>query len=150
VNSPVQSYLEDLHTRLAQDASGAVADYIPELALADRSSFGIAVATVDAAIYEVGDTRLPFTIQSISKPLTFAMALESDGETVRERVGVEPTGEAFNAIDLDPLNPLVNAGAILTRSILGANPDPSVLEGYGAFAVSQPCHRALAARRRAL
>jgi glutaminase len=131
---PVQAYLEDLHTRLAQDDSGVVADYIPELALADRSSFGIALATVDAAIYEVGDTRLPFTIQSISKPLTFAMALESSGEMVRERVGVEPTGEPFNAIDLDPLNPLVNAGAILTRSLLGADPDPSPLQGYGAFA----------------
>ena len=133
-DSPVQSYLEDLHARLAQDDSGAVADYIPELALADRSSFGIALATVDGTTYEVGDTRLPFTIQSISKPLTFAMALESSGETVRERVGVEPTGEPFNAIDLDPLNPLVNAGAILTRSLLGAEPDPSPLQGYSAFA----------------
>jgi glutaminase len=134
MSSPVQSYLEDLHIRLAQDDSGVIADYIPELALADRSSFGIALATVDAAIYEVGDTRLAFTIQSISKPLTFAMALESRGEMVRERVGVEPTGEAFNAIDLDPLNPLVNAGAILTRSLLGADPDPSPLQGYSAFA----------------
>jgi glutaminase len=133
-DSPVQSYLEDLHARLAQDDSGAVADYIPELALADRSSFGIALATVDGTTYEVGDTRLPFTIQSISKPLTFALALESSGEMVRERVGVEPTGEPFNAIDLDPLNPLVNAGAILTRSLLGAEPDPSPLQGYSAFA----------------
>ena len=92
------------------------------------------MATVDGAIYEVGDTRLPFTIQSISKPLTFAMALESRGEMVREQVGVEPTGEPFNGIDLDPLNPLVNAGAILTRSLLGVDPDPSPLQGYGAFA----------------
>ena len=132
--SPVQFYLEDLRARLAQDDSGTVADYIPELALADRSSFGIALATVDAAIYEVGDTRLPFTIQSISKPLTFALALESSGERVREQVGVEPTGEPFNAIELDPLNPLVNAGAILTRSLLGTDPDPSPLQGYSAFA----------------
>ena len=129
MTTPVQSYLQDLHTRLAQENSGTVADYIPELALADRSSFGIALATIDAAIYEVGDTRLPFTIQSISKPLTFAMALESRGEMVRERVGVEPTGEAFNAIELDPLNPLVNAGAILTRSLLGADPEPIAVAG---------------------
>ena len=134
MSTPVHDYLEDLHTRVAQDDSGVVADYIPELALADRSSFGIALATVDGALYEAGDTRLPFTIQSISKPLTFAMALEAHGEMVRERVGVEPTGEAFNAIDLEPLNPLVNAGAILTRSLLGANPEPSLLQGYGAFA----------------
>jgi glutaminase len=134
MTTPVHSYLEDLHSRLAGDDSGVIADYIPELALADGSSFGIALATVDGAIYEVGDTRLPFTIQSISKPLTFAMALESRGEMVREQVGVEPTGEPFNGIDLDPLNPLVNAGAILTRSLLGADPDPSPLQGYGAFA----------------
>ncbi len=134
MTTPVQAYLQDLHTRLVQDDSGTVADYIPELALANRSSFGIALATVDAAIYEAGDTRLPFTIQSISKPLTFAMALESRGEIVRERVGVEPTGEAFNAIELDPLNPLVNAGAILTRSLLGADPEPTTLQGYSAFA----------------
>jgi glutaminase len=134
VTTPVHAYLEDLHARVAEDDSGVIADYIPELALADGSSFGIALATVDGAIYEVGDTRLPFTIQSISKPLTFAMALESRGEMVRERVGVEPTGEPFNGIDLDPLNPLVNAGAILTRSLLGVDPDPSPLQGYGAFA----------------
>jgi glutaminase len=134
MTTPVQSYLEDLHARLVSEDSGVVADYIPELALADRSSFGIALATVDAAIYEVGDTRLPFTIQSISKPLTFAMALESRGKTVREKVGVEPTGEPFNAIQLDPLNPFVNAGAILTRSLLGTDPNPSLLQGYSAFA----------------
>src|ERR1700722_12683229 len=134
MTNPVHSYLEDLHARLAEDDSGVVADYIPELALADGSSFGIALATVDGAIYEVGDTRVPFTIQSIAKPLTFAMALESRGEMVREQVGVEPTGEPFNGIDLDPLNPLVNAGAIPTRSLLGVDPDPSPLQGYGAFA----------------
>jgi glutaminase len=134
MTTPVHSYLEGLHAHLAEDDSGVIADYIPELALADGSSFGIALATVDGAIYEVGDTRLPFTIQSISKPLTFAMALESRGEMVREQVGVEPTGEPFNGIDLDPLNPLVNAGAILTRSLLGADPDPSPLQGYSAFA----------------
>jgi glutaminase len=134
MTTPVHRYLEDLHARLAADDSGVVADYIPELALADGSWFGIAVATADGAIYEVGDTRLLFTIQSISKPLTFAMALESRGEIVRKQVGVEPTGEPFNGIDLDPLNPLVNAGAILTRSLLGRDPDPSPLKGYGAFA----------------
>src|ERR1700729_1249353 len=133
-DSPVRSYLENLHARLADDDSGAVADYIPELALADRSSFGITLATVDGAIYEVGDTRLPFTTQSISKPLTFAMALGARGQMVREQVGVEPTGEPFNGIDLDPLNPLVNAGAILTRSLLGADPAPSPLQGDGGFA----------------
>src|SRR6201992_4252508 len=137
MTTPVHAYLQELHARLADDDSGVVADYIPELALADGSSFGIALATVDGAVYEVGDTRLPFTIQSISKPLTFAMALESRGEMVRERVGVEPTGEPFNGIHLEPLNPLVNAGAILTRSLLGPDPDPSPLQGYGAFAGRQ-------------
>ncbi len=62
------------------------------------------------------------------------MALEAHGESVRERIGVEPTGEAFNAIELDPLNPMVNAGAILARDLLGAEPDPSPLTAYGVFA----------------
>ncbi len=130
----MQAYLAALHARLAGDVSGVVASYIPQLGTADPSWFGIAVATVDGAVYEAGDTRLEFTIQSISKPLTFAMALEAHGEVVRERIGVEPTGEAFNAIELEPLNPMVNAGAILARDLLGKSPAVAPLDAYGAFA----------------
>jgi len=122
--SPIQSLLEQLHARFAPLCSGRVADYIPELAKADPESFGIAVATVDGQLYEVGHTRLPFTIQSVSKPLTYGVALEDRGlDRVLQAVGVEPSGEAFNSISLEPgtgrpLNPMINAGAIAVASLI--------------------------------
>jgi len=123
--SPIQRYLERLHERFAGVGSGQVASYIPELAKADPSSFGIVIATVDGQVYEVGTTRKPFTIQSISKPLVYGAALEDAGrERVQQAIGVEPTGDAFNSISLEPgsgrpLNPMINAGAIATSSLVG-------------------------------
>ncbi|MBL8335650.1 MAG: glutaminase A [Rhodoferax sp.] len=122
--SPIQTYLEQLHARHAKEAAGRVADYIPELKLADPNWFGICIATHDGHVYEVGDARQPFTMQSISKPLAYGMALEQHGEpAVRKRIGVEPSGDAFNAISLHPqtgtpLNPLINAGAIATCGLV--------------------------------
>jgi len=116
--------LRRVHERHRLDASGAVATYIPELARADPSWFGIVVATVDGAVYEIGDTRIPFTIQSMAKPLTYAAILDRLGPAaVRARIGVEPTGDAFNAISLGPgtgmpLNPMVNAGAITAVGLM--------------------------------
>ena len=116
--SPIQDYLQSLHARLRELVEGNVADYIPELARADPDAFGICIATHDGFVYEVGDARQPFTIQSISKPLTYGLALEDNGEAaVLAKIGVEPTGDVFNAISLRPqtgapLNPLINAGAI--------------------------------------
>jgi glutaminase len=117
-SSPVQDYLLALHARFRDLADGAVADYIPELAHADPDAFGICIATRDGHIYEAGDTSQMFTIQSVSKPLTYGLALEDNGEdAVLAKIGVEPSGEAFNAVSLRPqtgapLNPLINAGAI--------------------------------------
>ena len=68
--SPISGYLADLLERFAAVDDGQVASYIPELADADPSHFGICIVTLDGAIYEAGDTRVPFTIQSMSKPLT--------------------------------------------------------------------------------
>jgi glutaminase len=142
--SPVQALLERLHERHAPDVSGEVAAYIPELASAEPELFGITLVTADGSVYEVGDTRQQFTIQSISKPLTFAIALESIGEEqVRRHVDVEPSGEAFNSITLQPitnipLNPMVNSGAIATTSLVeappGGRPIDRILEEYGEFA----------------
>ena len=78
--SPIQDYLESLRTRLRDLNDGNVADYIPELARVDPDAFGICIATHDGFVYEVGDSRQPFTIQSISKPLTYGLALEDNGE----------------------------------------------------------------------
>ncbi len=120
--------LNDLHLRYKNLGSGAVADYIPELAKANPDWFGISVVTAEGEIYEVGDTNQKFTIQSISKPFVYGMALEDQGrDEVLRRVGVEPTGDAFNSIiKLDevskrPYNPMVNAGAIATSWLIKGN-----------------------------
>lgn len=123
--SPFRATLQSLHKEYLQVRDGEVADYIPELAKADPDWFGISVVTVDGRSFEVGDSQQPFSIQSISKPFVFGQALEDHGrESVLKRVGVEPTGEAFNSIVLDehsnrPFNPMVNAGAIATTDLIG-------------------------------
>ncbi len=120
MKSPVLQVLQTLYDRYASLKDGQVADYIPELAKADPDRFGICIATRDGHLYEVGDTRLEFSIQSISKALSYGLALEDRGEEhVLSRIGVEPSGEAFNAISLKartgmPFNPMINAGAIAT------------------------------------
>ncbi len=125
--SPVEGYLRRLLQEVSGNRDGTVADYIPELAKANPEDFAIAVATVDGAIYCAGNTDLPFTIQSVSKPFMFGYALQEHGlETVLKKVGVEPTGDTFNSIILDdvnnrPFNPMVNAGAIAMSELLRGN-----------------------------
>jgi glutaminase len=125
--SPVLDCLESVYSRFAGLYEGEVATYIPELAHADKRWFGICLATTDGQVYEVGDTRRGFTIQSISKPFVYATALADKGrEVVSRRVGVEPSGDAFNAISLDPhsgrpANPMINAGAIASTSLLAGD-----------------------------
>ena len=122
--SPIARYLQSLHERFSGMDGGVVASYIPELAKGDRQWFGIAVAMADGHVYEVGDARLPFTIQSISKPFVYGLALEDRGKpTVLAHIGVEPTGDAFNEISLEsgtgrPRNPMINAGAITATSLV--------------------------------
>jgi len=144
IASPIQRYLDRLHAAYAPLAEGSVAAYIPELAKANPDWFGIAIATVDGRVYEVGDSRQPFTIQSISKPFTYGLALEDQGhEAVLGRVSVEPTGDAFNSISLEPqtgrpLNPMINAGAIATASLVAGRSAADRLERllavYGLYA----------------
>lgn len=127
VASPIQTYLQRLHAKHAANTDGAVATYIPELAKANPEWFGISLVTSDGYLYEVGDSRQPFTIQSISKPFVYGLALEDNGRTrVRARIGVEPTGDAFNSISLAPstgcpLNPMINAGAIAATSMVAGH-----------------------------
>lgn len=142
--SPIQDYLQALHARFSGLKEGKVADYIPELALADPEWFGICIATPDGHVYEVGDCSQAFTIQSVSKPLTYGLALEQHGEAdVLDKIGVEPSGDAFNAISLHPqsgtpLNPLINAGAIAACSLIaGDNVDEktaAILETFSRYA----------------
>jgi len=124
VQSPLQAYLEDLHAGLAGLDEGTVATYIPELSKADPRWFGICVVTLDGVAYAVGDVEPRFTIQSISKAFVYATALADRGQPLmNSKVGVEPSGDAFNSISLDPrtgapLNPMINAGAIATTSLV--------------------------------
>jgi glutaminase len=122
---PLLAFLEQAHARFRDDFSGAVANYIPELSKADPARFGVAVATIDGHVYEVGDSAFPFTIQSVSKAFVFGLALELLGsDHVESFVGVEPSGEAFNSIRLNannqPFNPMVNAGAIACSGLIYA------------------------------
>lgn len=104
---------------------GNVADYIPELATADPEGFAISAVSVSGHSYAAGDATTRFTIQSISKPFVYALALAEHGvDEVTRHVGVEPSGEAFNAISFDaqgrPSNPMINAGALVTASLIPA------------------------------
>jgi glutaminase len=123
-DGPIMRYLRELHAKLKDENSGAVADYIPELGTANPADFGIVVATVDGAVYSIGDTGKPFTIQSISKAFVYGHVLAEYGRAhVLTKVGVEPSGDAFNAIVFDdtnnrPFNPMVNSGAIATAALV--------------------------------
>jgi glutaminase len=116
--------VENVYRHCLAATDGAVADYIPELASADPDHFGLAVATVDGRLWSRGDAEQPFTIQSVSKAFSYCLALEVLGrEEVLRHVGVEPSGDAFNAIVFDsrterPFNPMVNAGAITVCALL--------------------------------
>ena len=104
------------------------------LGKADPDWFAICLATTDGQVYEVGDSRQTFTIQSISKPITYGLALEDRGyDAVLGKIGVEPSGDAFNSISLNPqtgcpLNPMINAGAIATTSLVAGHSDEDRLE----------------------
>lgn len=106
----------------ALTAQGMVANYIPELAKVDPRLLGICVMDTDNNEYSVGDYNVSFTIQSISKIITFMCALmDSDFDKIFQTISVEPTADGFNSIaSLEmknmhkPLNPMINAGAIAT------------------------------------
>ncbi|MGK4065936.1 glutaminase [Rothia sp. HC945] len=131
MKSPVRKYLHQLFNDTTAMDGGNLADYIPELAKADPEVFSIALTTIDGRTYSVGDDEREFTIQSISKPFAYASALTDRGlEAISAKVGVEPTGEAFNELSLEkgtnrPKNPMINAGAITIHSML-AEPDSSL------------------------
>ena len=146
MHSPIPSYLDEVLQSVAADRTGVLANYIPELAEVDPEPLGASIAMVDGELYASGDTDSLFTIQSISKPFVYALALADRGfERVLDKVGVEPSGEPFNEISLEdssgrPLNPMINAGAITTHSLVGTetmNPAERmerVISGLSAFA----------------
>ncbi len=121
----VQRLLDTAYERLAPDDSGSLSTVYPALLRADPRLFGLAVLGVGGELVETGDTRVPFTIMSVAKPFVLALVCEAVGlDRVRDLVGVNATGLAFNsayAVERSPdgrTNPMVNAGAIATTSLV--------------------------------
>jgi glutaminase len=127
----VEAVVKQAYNKFKSDTGGKNADYIPELARVDSKLFGIAIVTTDDQVITVGDVDYAFSIQSISKVYTLALAMEELGsDTVFEKIGNEPTGRPFNSVDAvvdmktHTGNALVNAGAIATASLIsGASKD---------------------------
>src|SRR5258708_2404883 len=121
----VESVVKEAYEKFKNDANGKNADYIPYLAQVDSKLFGVAIVTTDNQVLTLGDVNYSFSIQSISKVFTLALAMEELGPNkVFEKVGSEPTGRPFNSplavVDMQTHtgNPLVNAGAIATTSLI--------------------------------
>ncbi|MDU0326568.1 glutaminase A [Microbacterium sp. KSW2-21] len=135
--------LDALRERVVDDRRGEVDDSIPQLAEADPALCAIALALPDGDVRSTAQARDAFSVQSAVKPFLFALALlDTDGAAL-ERVGIEPTGESFDAITLEsgtgrPPNPMVNAGALLTASLVdGDDPEARsarIARGLAAFA----------------
>lgn len=121
----VESVIREAYEKFGSDTGGKNADYIPYLAQVDSKLFGIAAVTTDNQVFSLGDVSYSFSIQSISKVFTLALAMEELGpDKVFEKIGSEPTGRPFNSplavVDMPTHtgNPLVNAGAIATASLI--------------------------------
>ena len=127
----VEATVRDAYEKFRNDTSGKNADYIPYLAQVESKLFGIAIVTTDNQVVTLGDVNYSFSIQSISKVFTLALAMEELGpEKVFQKIGAEPTGRPFNSplavVDMPTHtgNPLVNAGAIATTSLIsGKDPE---------------------------
>ncbi len=123
-NAEIKQGLSESYEKFKNLNTGKNADYIPELAKVNSSLFGIAVVTVDGKIESIGNADIPFSIQSISKPLIYGLALKDNGIVLNKKVGLNATGQKFNsiqAIEINPnhlQNPMVNAGAIQVTSFI--------------------------------
>lgn len=124
MQSPITDYLHRVLNDARPIESGEPANYIETLAKADTSKIAVAFAMVDGKLYSAGDDLVEFSIQSIAKAFVYALAIEDAGlPQVLEKIGVEPSGDAFNKLSLDkdtnrPMNPMINAGAIAAHSLV--------------------------------
>lgn len=143
--------LSEAYNHARKLSGGRVADYIPELAKANPASFALAACTPGGDVVSLGEAASEFSIQSISKPFVYALALADHGvEAVHKRVGVEPTGDAFNSIirleqnTNRPHNPMINAGAIAVTSMIepkhGKAPLERLLELFARAAGRERVH----------
>jgi glutaminase len=123
----VQAAVNEAYEKFKTNTEGKNADYIPELAKVDSKLYGIVIVTADGQVVMAGDVDKAFSIQSISKVFSLALAMEEYGpDKVFEKIGSEPTGRPFNSVEAvvdmptHTGNPLVNAGAIATVSLISA------------------------------
>ncbi len=121
----VETIVQEAFEKFQSDTTGKNADYIPYLAQVDPKLFGIAIVTTDNQVLTIGDVKYLFSIQSISKVFTLALAMEDLGpDKTFQRIGSEPTGRPFNSVNAvvdmptHTGNPFVNAGAIATTSLI--------------------------------
>jgi glutaminase len=142
VTSAVRDQVQHVFDHCRPLTGGAVADYIPELARVDPEQFGLAATVLTGETTGFGDVDIPFTIQSVSKPFSYALALELRGfDEVDAHIDVEPSGEAFNQFSLDPVtghprNAMINAGAITATSLIPGDAEqatPSLLTYLSRF-----------------
>ena len=158
---PIPNALNSAYTKYKDLKEGSNADYIPALAKVNPQLYGIALVTTDGQVYTAGDVNSEVSIQSISKVFTMARVIQDQGEAaLRDNIGFDATGQVFNSIVAieqykgKEMNPLVNAGAIVTTSMVGGNSAQEVwnniLSTYDAFAgrqlaVNQEVYRSEAA-----
>lgn len=134
MQSPIAAYLHRLHAEISSVREGEVYPVHSAHARIDPEDFGIALATADGQVYEVGTTSREFSLQSISKPLTYGLALSDLGpEAVDAKVDLEPSGDPFNEISLDPrtgrpANAMINAGALAVVAMIKGSGGRSALE----------------------
>ena len=124
-HSKIESLLQKVYQDTQKIRTGNVANYIPELSRVDPELFAISITTCDGDQFQIGHSQEPLSLQSMSKPFVYALALSELGlDTVHKHVGVEPTGNAFNSIiELEeqshrPYNPMINSGAIAVSSLI--------------------------------
>ena len=140
-----QAIVDKVHAKYLPLQEGANADYIPILTETPSDLFGVVIVTREGKVYSAGDVDYVFSIQSVSKPFTAALVMSQQGtEVLNEKIGVEPTGMAFNskmALEVYPersVNPLVNAGAIAAVSLVQAESEEDrwnqVMKNISAFA----------------
>jgi len=141
----VSQLVAEAHRRFGPVDEGKVASYIPALAAADPALFGVCVAATGGQLFEAGDTLVPFSIQSVSKPFLYALICQAIGEReAREKLGVNSTGLPFNSVraveraDDGLSNPMVNAGAIAATSLAPGDSAEAkwafIEEGFSRFA----------------
>lgn len=118
-----RNHVDNMYSRCRSNEHGENAGYIPQLNRMNRDFWGVSLCTVDGQRHSVGDVNTPFTIQSVSFPLNYAIAATcSSSDALHTFVGMEPSGRAVASLGLDPQNkphnPMINSGAIMTAALI--------------------------------